>query len=62
MTVSCCCPPAEEEEEMVEKMEMEMEDPTEVFVAATGAPTVSSALSDLKQIAKRPFTKLNKNQ
>lgn len=61
MTVSCCCPPAEEEEvEMVEKMEME--DPTEVFVAATGAPTVSSALSDLKQIAKRPFTKLNKNQ
>lgn len=47
---------------MVEKMEMEMEDPTEVFVAATGAPTVSSALSDLKQIAKRPFTKLNKNQ
>lgn len=41
---------------------MEMEDPTEVFVAATGAPTVSSALSDLKQIAKRPFTKLNKNQ
>lgn len=45
---------------MVEKMEME--DPAEVFVAATGAPTVSSALSDLKQIAKRPFTKLNKNQ
>lgn len=61
MTVSCCCPPAEEEEKKMEKVE-EMEDPTEVFFAATGAPTVSSALSDLKQIAKRPFTKLNKNQ
>lgn len=57
MTVSWCrCPPAEEKE-----------DPSaSVFAVAAaagvaGAPTVC-VRRDLKQIAKRPFTKLNKNQ
>lgn len=55
MTVSWCrCPPAEEKE-----------DPSAsdfAFAAAAGVAGAPTVWRDLKQIAKRPFTKLNKNQ